>query len=100
MANERRARVENPPLLAGEKTCSKCGVTKDVSDYYLDKTNRTGLRAECKACCCKRANDWYVDHPEQVKAWNNALGLVGDSPEVLKALAVYLETHKGGESDQ
>jgi len=32
------------------KVCSKCGVSKDLSEFYDHKTSRGGKRARCKPC--------------------------------------------------
>jgi hypothetical protein len=32
------------------KTCSKCGITKEISDFRKDKTKKDGLRPDCKLC--------------------------------------------------
>ena len=32
------------------KTCSKCGQTKDSSEFRPRRDVRGGLRAQCKAC--------------------------------------------------
>lgn len=32
------------------KTCSKCGEAKAFSDFNLSKSERTGLRCECRSC--------------------------------------------------
>lgn len=37
-------------LEAGEKTCSKCGETKPLSEYHKDKRNADGLYGHCKSC--------------------------------------------------
>ena len=33
-----------------EKQCSKCKVTKDVSNFYSNKLTTDGLQSQCKAC--------------------------------------------------
>lgn len=32
------------------KTCTKCGETKPLDEYYTDKRTTDGLRSQCKAC--------------------------------------------------
>ena len=32
------------------KKCSKCGVTKEFTEFCKDKRSRSGFRGECKAC--------------------------------------------------
>ena len=33
------------------QTCSKCGVTKPLSEFYNRKRNKTGIMSICKTCC-------------------------------------------------
>ncbi len=33
------------------QTCSKCNQSKPLSDYYQDKTIKTGYKSKCKVCC-------------------------------------------------
>jgi len=33
------------------KICSKCGVEKDVNEFYKNKNSKDGLRYACKMCC-------------------------------------------------
>ena len=35
---------------SAEKVCSKCGVTKPLSEYYRDPACRDGHRPDCKVC--------------------------------------------------
>ena len=35
------------------KTCIKCNQSKPLSDYYKDKTVKTGYKSKCKVCCYK-----------------------------------------------
>ena len=34
-----------------EKTCTKCGETKDIDEFYRDRRKRIGRRSRCKSCC-------------------------------------------------
>ena len=33
------------------KRCTRCGDTKDVSEFYRDASRSDGLSPQCKACC-------------------------------------------------
>lgn len=37
-------------IFMGIKTCSKCKASKDVSEFYTDKYETSGLRHKCKDC--------------------------------------------------
>lgn len=42
-----------------EKSCSKCGLIKSISDFQRDASNKTGYYSSCKGCNvlrCKRYN--------------------------------------------
>ena len=32
------------------KTCSKCKIEKELSDFYKKKASKDGFRSECKEC--------------------------------------------------
>lgn len=36
------------------KTCTKCGETKSINDFFRDKSKRDGLYSQCKACCYEK----------------------------------------------
>lgn len=40
---------------ATEKTCRRCGLTKPMSDFYVDRRATDGRHGECKPCHCKTA---------------------------------------------
>ena len=33
-----------------EKTCTKCHITKDMSEFHLEKNQKDGHRTRCKSC--------------------------------------------------
>lgn len=64
------------------KTCSKCNESKNISDFYKNKGNRTPdeLHSWCKECCRedqnKRARDKRIKNPQYLrdmaKKWRDA----------------------------
>lgn len=42
------------------KRCTKCGETKEASEFYAAKGGIDGLRGDCKACHAARAKLWYA----------------------------------------
>lgn len=49
------------------KTCSKCAVLKEESDYYSRKGY---VMAHCKECVKRKTRAWYaVNHVEALKRW-------------------------------
>jgi len=61
----------------GMKKCTKCGEEKDLSEFYTNKGNRSGIHSECKMCHLqyKRKNpstmssNWKNRNPEKVKEY-------------------------------
>jgi hypothetical protein len=44
------------------KTCTKCHIEKEVSDFYF----RNGSpRSHCKKCECEYANNWNKNNPKE-----------------------------------
>lgn len=42
------------------KTCTKCGATKPLGEYYKQKGGKYGVRSQCKVCMCE-----YEQTPER-----------------------------------
>lgn len=55
-----------------EKSCTKCNVIKDLSEFKIDKRLKSGKSSVCKACSSKIARKWALDNIEQHKS-NNKL---------------------------
>lgn len=47
------------------KTCIRCKETKKISDFYKEKTNKDGLRGECKLCGYLRRKQTFVSKAKQ-----------------------------------
>jgi len=66
-----RTVAESRDLPDGQKTCSRCGQTKPVSEYsgYADmRAGRSGkwrLHPKCKACRVELAAEWNGKNPER-----------------------------------
>jgi hypothetical protein len=41
-----------------EKTCTKCGCTKPIEEFYKDKQKPDGHRPDCKACNNETSHGW------------------------------------------
>lgn len=44
--------------LDNEKICANCGKTKVMSEFYKNRTQKSGLSATCKECDVKRRTRW------------------------------------------
>jgi len=52
------------------KTCSKCGETKDISEYWKNAHNPDGLAYECINCRKKYKHKWDIENKEHLqKKW-------------------------------
>jgi len=47
------------------KTCSKCKIEKDLSEFYLSK--RDGIQPACKSCTKSLTKRWKDANPDKVK---------------------------------
>lgn len=47
------------------KTCSKCGETKELTDFYENKRSRDGKRPSCKICHKKCVAGWQKRNPDK-----------------------------------
>ena len=63
-------------LFTTHKRCTKCGQTKPLTQYNLEKRGRDGRRAKCKECDRARSRAWYEANAEHVRAkaraWHEA----------------------------
>jgi hypothetical protein len=68
-----KQRTLRPPRDQSEpKTCTKCGITKQLADFSLARkataTSNAVYRSECKPCCSARAKQWFRDNPGRTSA--------------------------------
>lgn len=50
------------------KNCTKCNVTKLITDFYKQSMNsKDGYQSHCKQCDNVRKQAWKVQNPEQAK---------------------------------
>ena len=45
------------------KTCTKCGVEKELDRFFFDPRGRDGRVARCKDCCNARTAAWRAENP-------------------------------------
>ena len=53
------------------KTCSKCGETKALSEFFKNKDGKDGRRSNCKVCSTEVRDKWRQKNKERV-IQNNA----------------------------
>ena len=49
------------------KTCTKCGIEKDVNHFSKCKSAKDGLQSYCKVCVKEINNKWREANPEKAK---------------------------------
>jgi hypothetical protein len=54
-----------------EKNCTKCGLTKDVSEFHKCPECKDGYRNQCKDCVKDRMLLWRQNNPDYHKEWVN-----------------------------
>ena len=47
------------------RTCKKCGETKEVSEFYKDKSMKAGIMSICKCCHNTRNKKWAEDNKDR-----------------------------------
>lgn len=50
------------------KTCTKCGETKSLTDFYRNKSKKGGHSLQCKKCHDYAASRWQRNYSEHYKA--------------------------------
>lgn len=50
------------------KTCSKCNVEKDFSDFRTNKTKKDGFQHYCKVCDKEAQRNWYQKNKQRLIA--------------------------------
>ncbi len=53
------------------KQCTKCGETKDFSEFNKNKNHKDGLQYKCKACQKQYARDNKEKRAEYMKQWRD-----------------------------
>ena len=67
-----------------KRICTKCGVTKDITEFQQHKQTKDGIHPWCKQCCSeyqkkyqkknkdkikKRAEEYRKNNKEKIKKW-------------------------------
>lgn len=52
------------------KTCPKCGIEKDQTEFTKRSALQSGYAAHCKSCAVKSAIEWNKAHPDKKKSGN------------------------------
>lgn len=52
------------------KTCKKCGIEKNISDFYKDKSNKDGYAFYCKKCVSIYKRQWSDNNKKHKTEYN------------------------------
>ena len=66
-----------------EKTCTKCGETKELSLFIKKKANKSGFGAECKVCKNTAARNWHTREYGRVRHLNRVFGMTQEDYDKL-----------------
>ena len=60
-----------------EKTCTECGITKPINEFYKDDKCLYGVRSKCKECDKKRHVNRYQNNRDEIikknKEWKDKI---------------------------
>ena len=80
-------------LGASVKKCTKCGETKPLEAFCVDRATRTGRKPRCRGCVSADKKDWARRNPDKRREWH--LRWARQNPEKRKAGEVrFRENHK------
>lgn len=74
-----------------EKVCTKCGVSKPITEFYRDKQKATGYRPDCKKCNTEQCVARAKQNRERVN-FNNLKHTTGVDRKLYESL---LDEQKG-----
>jgi len=88
---------ESPDIEAGDKPCSKCGITKPLSEFYKIKRRKKDgycedsyrYRSKCKDCHNQSARDRRASNPDRVRLLDRdcyerkKLAVIQQTPQML-----------------
>ena len=49
------------------KVCTKCGITKDLSNFHKQNDTADGYRPRCKSCRCKQSREFYISNATYIR---------------------------------
>jgi hypothetical protein len=78
--------------MASLKTCFKCGLTKDRTEFYRHKMMADGLLGKCKECTKEDSNKHRNDNLVEVRAYDRVRGML---PHRVAARLAYATTDGG-----
>jgi len=72
-----------------KKQCTKCGIEKDINEFWKDKTRKNGYRSWCKDCDKEKSTRWRKLNPEKVRGLDKKWRLNNKAKLTKKKRAFY-----------
>jgi hypothetical protein len=69
------------------KTCTKCGETKPLSDYYAQRDCRDGRRPDCKDCRRRAVNAYRIANDDAIRERKRLAYLADPAPTKARSQA-------------
>ena len=52
------------------KKCNKCGMVKDIDDFYKNRNTNDGHEIRCKYCCKKHNKEYYHENRKRLRKYS------------------------------
>lgn len=75
------------------KTCTKCGISKPLDEFYNDKTKKDGKRPSCKKCTSKQQRNYNKEHKKE-KVEVNKIYYQENKEKINKSSRKYAQEHE------
>ena len=76
------------------KTCTKCGIEKEPTEFHKNKTGLNGLRGDCKSCKNEYRKEYHFRNKERESDANKKYRV--ENSEKIKEYRIKTRVHKAG----
>jgi len=49
-----------------QKSCTQCGIVKDILEYHKDSSKKSGYKSSCKSCSSEKSSQYYLANAEKI----------------------------------
>lgn len=85
-------------MISGKKTCSKCKIEKNISEFNNRSKNESGLKSNCKLCCSFTYKKWCKTNIGIIlkrNAFNRYYRTEKGKEKIYSLNKIYAKTEKG-----